>query len=133
MIRLRSFCAAAACITLASLSMAGEQPGPFNGTWVGVVNLPNGEKLPFIAHLKQQGDSVSGVLDGINGAPDVPIQGAMISHETLTFTGVRLINKQNVTFTYTVKPTSHGDLHFSFIREGGQPLQSTTHRLTAMP
>jgi hypothetical protein len=74
------------------------------------------------------------VLDGINGAPDVPIQAGMISNGTLTFTGVRVINHQNVTFTYTVMRTSDGGLHFAIAREGGgRPLESTTRRLTVVP
>jgi hypothetical protein len=124
---------AGAAVLGASVALAAE-PLNVNGTWVGVVNLPNGQKLPFVAHLKQQGESVSGVLDGINGAPDVPIQQGMISDGTLTFTGVRVINNQNVTFNYTVTSTGAGGLHFKIARAaGGQALESTTRRLAAMP
>jgi hypothetical protein len=134
MTRLRSVFAAVTVAVLASVSLAAEPPGPFSGTWVGVVNLQHNMKLPFVAHLKQDGDSVSGVLDGINGASDVPIQGGMISNGTLTFTGVRVINNQNVTFTYTVTRTSGGGLHFAIARQGGgRALESMTRRLTVVP
>lgn len=130
---------AAAILSFFLSIAASAQSLDVNDTWVGVVNLPNNgqangpQKLPFVAHLKQQGDTVSGVLDGINGAPDVPIEQGQIKDGALTFIGVRLINKQNVTFNYTVTPTGDGGLHFKIARAGGPPLESTTTRLTQMP
>jgi hypothetical protein len=117
----------------------GAQGLDVQGTWVGVVNLPgtannpNGQKLPFIAHLNRKDDVVTGLLDGIMGTPDVPISNGRVSGGTLTFNGVRKINGEDVTFTYTVTPTDAGGLHFAITREGAAPLESNTTRLTTVP
>jgi hypothetical protein len=109
------------------------------GTWVGVVNLPGnaanpaGQKLPFIAHLTQKDDLVTGLLDGIRGTPDVTISNARINGSTLTFNGIRKIAGQDVTFTYTVTPTDNGGLRFAINAEGQPPLESNTTRLTNVP
>jgi hypothetical protein len=118
----------------ATVSIAA-QPADFTGTWTGVVNLPNGQKVPFIAHLKLQGEAVSGVLDGINGGADVTIQEGKLSGASVTFNGVRAINGMNVTFTYTATPTADGGLDFKIVRADGNaaPLESLTTRLSAVP
>jgi hypothetical protein len=109
------------------------------GTWVGVVNLPGnaanpaGQKLPFIAHLTQKDDMVTGLLDGIRGTPDVTISNGKVSGSTLTFNGVRKIAGQDVTFSYTVTGTDSGGLHFAINAEGQAPLESITTRLTNVP
>jgi hypothetical protein len=109
------------------------------GTWVGVVNLPGnaanpaGQKLPFIAHLTQKDDVVTGLLDGIRGAPDVTISNGKLGGSTLTFNGVRKINGQDVTFTYTVTASDGGGLHFVIAADGQAPLESNTTRLTVVP
>lgn len=109
------------------------------GTWVGVVSLPanpanpNGLKLPFIAHLTQKDEVVSGVLDGIGGTPDVAVLNGKVNGSTLTFNAVRKVNGQDLSFTYTVVATDSGGLHFAITREGSAPLESTTTRLTHSP
>ena len=57
-----------------------------NGTWSGVVSRCRPEnKLPFVMHLTQAGDKITGKLDGINGAPDVEILNGKIDGGTVTF------------------------------------------------
>ena len=100
-----------------------------SGTWTGEVKLPTGQGLPFVAHIKQDGNKVTGKLDGINGAPDVEILNGKIEGDTITFQGVRKINNADVKFNYTAKPV--GDtLEFKILREEGQgaPLGSVTRR-----
>jgi hypothetical protein len=119
----------------ASLWAYSAQPADLTGTWTGLVNLPNGQKVPFIAHLKVQADSVSGVLDGINGGADVPISQGKVSGDTLTFSGVRVINGMNVTFNYTATPEGESGLTFKIARADGTgaPLESKTQRLSTIP
>ena len=63
---LRVFCSRA---SLCSLSLFAAD---VSGTWTGVVKLGNtGQELPFVVQMKQQGNAITGRLDGINGAPDV--------------------------------------------------------------
>jgi hypothetical protein len=100
-----------------------------SGTWSGDVKLPNGQLLPFVAHLKQDGAKITGKLDGINGAPDVEILNGKIEGDTVTFQGVRKINGADVKFNYTAKAS--GDmLDFKIVREDGQgpPLGTLTIR-----
>ncbi len=137
--RLSIAATALALATAASGALAAQAALDVQGTWVGVVSLPanpanpNGQKLPFIAHLVQKDDVVTGVLDGIGGAPDVPVTNGRINGNTLTFNGVRKINGQDVTFTYTVVATDGGGLHFAITREGAAPLESNTTRLSTVP
>ena len=114
----------AVCVLAASLPAAD-----VSGTWSGEVKLPTGQALPFVAHLKQEGAKITGKLDGINGAPDVPIQNGRIEGDTVTFEGVRQINGADVKFNYTAKP-SGGTLDFKIVRADGQgaPLASVTKR-----
>ena len=125
---------AAALTLLAAPAFAAD----FAGTWVGVVRAAapggqapsaNGGPLPFIVHIKQDGDAVTGTMDGIGGAPDVQIQKGKVDGNVLKYVGVRQINNQDVTFSYTATLT--GDkLEVRIEREGGAPLASTTTRLT---
>ena len=127
----------------AALCSASVFAADFTGTWVGTVRAatPGGQApgqggrgqnagpLPFIVHLKQTGEVVIGSMDGIGGAPDVEIQNAKIDGNVLTYVGVRKINNQDVKFNYTA--TLSGDtLEVKIEREGGNPLASTTTRLT---
>ena len=107
---------------------AADMSGAFSGTWKGEVKLPNGQALPFVVHLKQDGSKISGTMDGIGG-PDVVIQNGKVEGDTITYQGVRKINNADVKFDYTAKPV--GDtLEFKIVREDGQgaPLASVTKR-----
>jgi hypothetical protein len=122
-------------LAIATTVSIGAQPPDVTGTWTGVVSLPSGQRVPFIAHLKLQGDAVSGVLDGINGGADVTIQEGKLSGTTVTFNGVRMINGMNVTFSYTATPTADGGLDFKIVRADGTgpTLESLTTRLSVVP
>jgi phage tail sheath gpL-like len=106
-----------------------------SGTWTGVVKLGSaGQELPFVVQMKQQGDTITGRLDGINGAPDVTIMEGKISGDTITFQGVRKINGEDVKFNYT--GTVAGDsIDFTILRADGtgMPLGSMTKRLGTPP
>jgi hypothetical protein len=99
------------------------------GTWSGEVKLPNGQALPFVAHLKQDGSKVSGRMDGIGGAPDVEIMNGAIKDDVVTFSGVRQIQGAGVKFNYTGK-VSGETIDFAIVREDGQgaPLRTLTKR-----
>ncbi len=100
------------------------------GVWKGEVKLPNGRALPFVARLTQKGKKVSGKLDGIGGAPDVNITDGKIADDTITFSGVRQINKEPVKFNYTAKFVDADTLDFKIVRADGTgaPLESLTKR-----
>lgn len=115
------------------------------GTYVGVVNLPANPNasqntappaapLPFIAHLKQDSDKITGSLDGINGAPNVAIINGTIRGDTITFSGVRQIAGIDVKFNYTATVMGTA-IDFKIVRDDskGAPLQSHTTRLTTVP
>ncbi len=103
-----------------------------NGTWVGVVKIGNAQQLPFVVHIKQAGDKITGKMDGINLAPDVEIVDGQVNGDTVTYKGVRKINNADVTFNYTA--TLSGDtLTFKIVRAdgAGMPLSSETKKLTS--
>ena len=136
---------------LCTLSLFGAD---FTGTWVGVVKpgappagAPpannagraggnnggrgnNAGPLPFIVHIKQDGDTITGKMDGIGGAPDVEIVNGKVNGNVITYDGIRQINNQDVKFNYI--GTLNGDvLDFQILRAaGGNPLASSTTRLT---
>lgn len=125
---LRVFVAGALC----SLSLFAAD---VSGTWTGVVKLGNtGQELPFVVQMKQQGNAITGRLDGINGAPDVQIMNGKISGDTITFEGVRKLGEGEVKFNYT--GTVSGDtIDFKIVRAdgSGMPLGSLTRRLGTPP
>jgi hypothetical protein len=138
MYRIRTALTTVVFAAASSLALAA-QGLDVQGTWVGVVNLPGnannpaGQKLPFVAHLTQKDDLVTGLLDGIRGTADVQISDGKISGNILTFNGVRKINGQDVTFTYTVTATDSGGLRFAIAAQGQPALESITTRLTNVP
>ena len=97
------------------------------GVWSGEVELPNGNRLPFVARLAVEGNLVTGTLDGIGGAPDVTIADGRLEGNTVTFTGVREIQGEPVTFSYTGELDGE-TLTFTIEREGAAPLTSVTRR-----
>ncbi len=106
-----------------------------SGTWTGVVKLGNsGTELPFVVQMKQQGETITGRLDGIYGAPDVEILNGKISGDTITFQGVRKINGADVKFNYT-GAVSGDTIDFKILRADGSgaPLGSLTKRLGTPP
>ena len=90
-------------LIVTALSALSALAADVNGTWSGVVPLPTGQQFPFIAHLTQAGDKITGKLDGINGAPDVKILNGKIQGDTVTFQGVRKINGEDEKFNYTTR------------------------------
>ena len=99
------------------------------GTWSGEVELPDGRRLPFVAHLTVDGDTVTGTLDGLGGESDPIIENGVLEGTTVTFSAVRQIQGEAVTFHYTGE--LDGDtLTFTMLREGtDDPLMSVTTRV----
>ena len=113
-------------LALAAAATLSAQMG-VAGVWSGDVELPNGNRLPFVARLAVDGSAVTGTLDGIGGAPDVTIENGRLDGDTVTFTGVRDIQGEPVTFSYT--GVLEGDtLTFTIEREGAAPLTGVTRR-----
>jgi hypothetical protein len=101
-----------------------------SGTWKGDVKLPNGQVLPFVAHLKQQKSVITGKLDGINGAPDVQVMDGKIAGDTLTFWGIRKINGEDVKFTYSGTLSGDSlDIKIARADGSGPPLETLTKRV----
>ena len=121
-----AFLGMATSLLLAGSALAAD----FTGVWKGDVKLPTGQALPFVARLKQDGNKITGKLDGIQGAPDVEIMDGKMENDTVTFTGTRQINNMPVTFKYTAKFTDPATLHFDIVRQDGtgMPLESVTKR-----
>jgi hypothetical protein len=116
-------------LALSLLSVAGVAlAADATGKWSGDVHLPNGQTVPFVAHLTQQGDAVTGTLEGMNGSPDVQITDGKVSHETVHFTGVRPINGNEVTFHYTGKMKGTDEIDFRIARADGKG--KTMHAMT---
>ncbi len=104
-----------------------------SGTWSGEVKLPNGQSVPFVAHLKQDGATVTGTLAGINGAPDVHITAGTADHDTITFTGVRPINGADVEFHYTGHLQGSDAMHVDIVRADGKGMPLGTDLKRAAP
>lgn len=107
------------------------QAASVTGTWSGQVKLPNGQSLPFVAHLKQSGSRVTGKLDGIpKGAPAVVITDGRVKGDTVTFSEVRSIQGKAVKFNCTGK-ISGDTIDFKIARADGQgaPLEALTKRV----
>ena len=105
-------------IAAASLLAVSLFAADVSGTWSGDVKLPNGQSLPFVARLKQDGGKITGKLDGINGAPDVEILNGKIDGDTVTFQGVRKINGADVEFNLRPKPRATCSISRSSAKTG---------------
>jgi hypothetical protein len=116
-------------LALATLLTTAAFAADLTGKWAGEVALPSGQKLPFVAHLKQQKAAVTGQLDGVNGGPPVEVKDGKIAGDKVTFWGVRKIQDQDVRFNYS--GTFSGDsLDIDIVREDGKgnPLHVATKR-----
>jgi len=120
-----------AALSLALAAGSAALAADATGKWSGEVKLPTGQSLPFVAHLKQQGDVVTGRLEGINGAPDVQITDGKVAGDTVTFSGVRQIQNGSVKFNYIAKPMGANGMHFQILRDDGKaaPLESHTTKV----
>lgn len=108
---------------------AAEMMADASGTWSGVVRLQNGNELPFVAVLDQSGMAVSGILQGIGGAPDVTIMNGSIEDNIVSFDGVRQIGGEDVLFHY-IAVVSGDYMNFTIIRDGATGPNSVLSSLT---
>ena len=124
-VRIASF-----CLALVALIAQSAFAADATGVWRGEVKLPNGQALPFIARLTQEGTKITGRLDGINGAPDVPIVEGKVEKDVITFSGVRQIQNAPVKFNYRATFKDDNTLEFAIVREDGAqaPLSSVAKR-----
>jgi len=112
------------------LNIALAQNSSISGSWSGSVSLNNGNQLPFVAILEQEGELVSGILQGIGGAPDVTIMDGRIENDTVRFAGVRVIQGEDVRFDYI--GTHVGDyINFTIIRVGATGPNSVLNTMTS--
>jgi hypothetical protein len=129
MTRLKSFLLLLSLV-LTCQALLAAQASDTTGTWSGTVRLDNGNELPFIAILEQGGNSVSGILAGIGGAPDVTINNGRIENDILRFSGVRVIGGEDVQFDYI--GTYVGDyINFTIIRVGATGPNSVLNTMTS--
>ncbi len=121
----------ASVVAVAALFYGPALVAEVTGTWSGEVELSNGQKLPFTAVLEQDGARVTGILAGINGAPDVEIINGRHDGNLVTFSGVRMIQGNPVNFDY-YGVRAGSDMHFTIHRvgaEGPDALLSSMTRL----
>ncbi len=109
----------ALCALLVGLFATPGLAADASGVWKGEVKLPTGQMLPFVARLTQQGDRITGKLDGIGGAPDVEVIDGKVQGETISFSGVRQINDAPVKFNYTATFVDADTLDFTILRDDG--------------
>lgn len=121
---------AAFVLTLGALAAGQAFAADVTGRWTGDVQLANGNKLPFVAELRQQGAAVTGKLAGINGAPDVEIRDGKIENDKLTFWGLRKVQNGDVRFDYVgaVKPDA---IDIQILRADGSQAPLSTHVVRA--
>jgi hypothetical protein len=104
-----------------------------SGTWTGTVKI--GDQLfPLVVQVKQEGDTITGRVDGVNGAPDIVITDGKIVGDTVTFGAVHTIGKEDLKFIYT--GTISGDtIDYKILRADGTGLRlsSLTKRLGTPP
>ena len=110
-------------------ALAADSMVDINGTWSGVVELDNGQELPFVAILEQDGMQVSGILAGIGGAPDVEIINGRLEGNIVSFSGIRQIQGADVRFDYVA--VNSGDyLNVTIIRVGASGPNSVLSSMT---
>lgn len=117
------------CSLLSLALVAAEMMTDVSGTWTGVVELENGQELPFVAVLDQEGMQISGILAGIGGAPDVTILDGKIEGNIVSFSGVRQIQDADVRFDY-IAVNSADYLNFTIIRVGATGPNSVLSSMT---
>jgi len=121
----------------AALCAATAFAADFTGTWTATITIPAAAArggrgpagpVPFIVHIKQTGDMITGYMDGIGGNPAVQFENArVVDANTISYEGLR----GGARFNYTA--TLDGDkLNFRILRADGteQLLTTTATRLT---
>jgi len=99
-----------------------------SGQWTGVVELANGQELPFGITLNQNGTEVSGFMDGIGG-PDVTIMDPRLEDNILYYSSLRPINGEDVPFEY-IAVVSGGYMNITIIRVGATGPNSVLSTMT---
>jgi len=99
-----------------------------SGHWTGVVELANGQELPFGITLNQNGTVVSGFMDGIGG-PDVTIMDPRLEDNILYYSSLRPINGEDVPFDY-IAVVSGDYMNITIIRVGATGPNSVLSTMT---
>lgn len=121
----------AAISVLAGLFSLSAQAADVSGTWSGEVELSSGQNLPFTAVLRQEGTQVTGILAGINGAPDVEITDGRLERNLVTFSGVRMIQGAPVAFDY-YGVRAGNNIHFTIHRVGAEGPDALLSSMTTL-
>jgi hypothetical protein len=117
-----------AIILLSSSVFAAENVVDVSGSWTGVVELANGQELPFGITLNQNGSQLSGFMDGIGG-PDVTIMNPRLEDNILYYSSVRPINGEDVAFDY-IAVISGDYMNITIIRVGATGPNSVLSTMT---
>ena len=112
----RLFAIAGAAAVLIAGGSAFAADANVTGKWSGEVALPNGNKAPLVAELKQEGMALTGMLEGINGAPNVPIENGMVHGDTIMFSSTRTGPQGAMKFSYTGKVVAPNAIDFDIVR-----------------
>jgi len=118
-------------IVITAIYSCSAMAADVNGTWSGEVELANGQKLPFVAVLTQEGAVVTGKLEGINGAPDVQIANGKVEGDLVTFSGTRIIQDSPVRFDYYGVQAGK-NIQFTIHRVGAEGPNALLHSLTML-
>jgi hypothetical protein len=121
----------------ALLCAASAFAADLTGTWTATFTIPAAAgrggrgpagPVPFIVHIKQTGDMITGYMDGIGGNAVVPFENAkVVDANTISYEALR----GNARFNYTA--TLDGEkLNFKILRADGteQLITTTATRLT---
>lgn len=113
---------------LSSSVIAADNVVDVNGHWTGVVELANGQELPFGITLNQNGTEVTGFMDGIGG-PDVTIMNPRLQDNILYYSSLRPINGEDVPFDY-IAVVSGDYMNITIIRVGATGPNSVLSTMT---
>jgi hypothetical protein len=100
-----------------------------DGKWECGVKGGDGVVRPLIATLKADGMKLTGVLNGMNGAPDIQIFDGMAHGDEVMWSSKRPVQNGTVQFNY--KGTLAGDeLKLDIVRADGQgaPMNCTAKK-----
>lgn len=115
-------------VSCSSITGASDNIVNVSGNWIGVVELANGQELPYDITLSQEGSRVSGVLAGIGG-PDVTITDVRLENNILYYSSTRPIAEAEVPFDY-IAVISGDYMNITIIRVGATGPNSVLSTMT---
>ena len=100
-----------------------------DGKWECGVKAADGVTRPLIATLKADGMKLTGVLNGMNGAPDIAIFDGMSHGNEVMWSSKRPIQNGTVQFNYKAT-LANGEMKIDIVRADGQgaPMNCTAKK-----